>query len=570
MKLIILSTIILCLLQLASPTAIAASNNLLPTPENFGIDTVSSLATWTAPGGTNKLLYPQLQGYLLYLDDSLVCETNHTSCTIPSLVYGQDYQLGIKAKYSCGNSEAVILNFTSGFLPAPGNLIGEAFNGFNSISWNYPEYIPEMFQSRLNSDLIPPGLIGFKIYKEGDSLCQVTDSVLRYNDTVSLPGWYEYTVAAIYDLGYYGHEGMIMESLPAGPVKILVFLYCCLPFWEQWDYGNFDVNSWEHHECENWKIITSDGNPPPTATFTQHTVLNDYSCSIAGYPQAGFLIEDGNIYLDFDLKLNDITSSGTEYFTISIIQRRDTTVVVDEIINSESFNWTNFSYNITEGAKGSDFRLVFTAGGENIQNIGSWMIDNIHIYHLCPCPNNIQAGFFNLPSGYFTLLQWQPPYPSKNPDSRSLTGYEIYRCIESPGNVWKKINEEVVADTFYIDYMIETEGIYMYRIKSIYDQCESEFSDTAIVNVLFTKQKNVISKSLTVFPSPAKDYLYLTSASPIKEIRLISLDGKTNKKTDQLQGTNARMDLSGIKQGIYFLRVITINGEQIVKVVVTD
>lgn len=552
-------TLLISLIVIICSTSSPAQNSSLPQPQNLSIDTINSMATWQDPGVNSKILYPQLLGYLVYLDDSLVNETSDTSYSFPYLIYGQEYELGVAAKYSCGNSDKSIIDFTSAFLPYPRNLTGEPFDNAIILEWDYPYCNSGLFYSSFNSDTIPPGLIGYNIYRDGDSVGSVSDSLNSYWDFNLLPGWTKHKVTALYDLSFYGYSG-IKESNPSNEAESFISLYCPLPFIEDWQYGNFDVNEWSHNDCDNWKVLADEGNPWPAAAFTQDTIIQNYSCSIITYPQMGFEIEDGNIYLEFDLKLNDINASGTENFNISIIQRRDTSYIIDEITNNGSFDWTYYLYDISQWAKGFDFRIAFTANGVNNENIESWLLDNIHIYVVCQPPLNLQSALIDLPDEMYSYLVWEPPVIIKNNKSEEIIGYNIFRKIEGLNDDFEIINEEIVYDTTYSDFDLITEGIYSYAVSAVYDQCVSYLSDSSMLDIVFTGIGKQSESELSLFPNPADKEVNMNCTEIVKAIKIYYLNGELTIIQSNINRNWINMNTSGWKEGVYLIKIQTAKG----------
>ena len=72
---------------------------------------------------------------------------------------------------------------------------------------------------------------------------------------------------------------------------------------------------------------------------------------------------------------------------------------------------------------------------------------------------------------------------------------------------------------------------------------------------------------ILVSPNPARDNLEIRSAESLKTLELLGVDGKLLKR-QVVDGPVANMDLSGLENGVFFLRVQASSGGWTVKKVV--
>ena len=253
---------------------------------------------------------------------------------------------------------------------------------------------------------IPDNLLSYNIYRDGVPIDNVDRDVLEYYDFNLEPAIYEYSITAVYDLQPYGLPGETAESMHEGPVSVQVSYGYQLPFMEDWEFGNFEANEWAH-ECDNWKVNTNMGDPAPAVQFTWDDTIENYRCQIMSYPLLGTEIIDGDIMLDFDIKLDDRYETETEFLGVHIWENGNLHEIA-VFTNLGDMDWTSHHFEISDYAKGNDFRVVFTASGEASDNIYYWMIDNIHVYQWCAGPINIEAEYEepNPPVD----IHWIPPY----------------------------------------------------------------------------------------------------------------------------------------------------------------
>ncbi len=239
----------------------------------------------------------------------------------------------------------------------------------------------------------PDNVIGFNVYRDG-----AFQEYVEYfgEDQISWwqydlqPDCYDYEVTAVYDLSPYGQFGEEGESMIEGPVNVCVSYGFPLPFMEDWEAGTFENKDWEV-QCDNWDISTVIGNDGNSATFQWDPIQENYDCGIITYPLLGNDVVDGDIYLDFDLKIDDrFDTVTTELLTIRVWAGGEWTDITSFAAEGDK-DWESHHINISTPAKGNDFRVGFFANGESSLNIDGWYIDNVHVYQLCAEPFDLSS-----------------------------------------------------------------------------------------------------------------------------------------------------------------------------------
>ena len=254
---------------------------------------------------------------------------------------------------------------------------------------------------------VPENIIGYKIYRYADSAGYVEHPTKEFYDFDLAPAIYEYAVSAIYDLTPYGFAGT-GESMLEGPVEVQVSYGYPLPFEENWDYGNFELNEWDHSACSNWRINAQDGVPAPAAEFTWDDPLTAYRCPITSYPLLGTEIIDGDIFIEFDVKLDDRKENSSETLSL-VVYENGNQHFITEFANEGDFDWTHHKFDITDQAKGNDFRVGFVAAGDSSLNIQGWFLDNIHVYRECPVPVQVESEFSDEAGDMHVEITWIAP-----------------------------------------------------------------------------------------------------------------------------------------------------------------
>ena len=87
-------------------------------------------------------------------------------------------------------------------------------------------------------------------------------------------------------------------------------------------------------------------------------------------------------------------------------------------------------------------------------------------------------------------------------------------------------------------------------------------------DLIFSNISDVSKESLTVYPNPVHDLLYVHSSIPNSEFQLISLEGKLIDVRSNSANTTIEFDLNGIAAGTYILKQISKETIQYSKIIV--
>lgn len=254
-------------------------------------------------------------------------------------------------------------------------------------------------------DSLPGGpvvLLGYNIYV--DSVFYDNFTVTDPEDTFDyfldhetlLPGSREFCVYTVYN-----------QWISESTCDTAVVIYGTdLPFLEDWSSGNFEEQQWIT-SSGNWVISNDEGNPAPTAEFTGYPVQFDYSISLESYPINALGMTEGKIWLDFNLKLDDLQSTGNEWLRVQVWNWSNQvwTTFAEYRNDDGGFNWTSEHINIKARAMNKVFRVRFQASGVNSADIQGWIVDNIHIYRKCDGPDNLELNEHL----DYNELQWYGP-----------------------------------------------------------------------------------------------------------------------------------------------------------------
>jgi hypothetical protein len=356
-----------------------------------------------------------IKNYLVYLDGYQidVLPPDQRTYLFEDLEFGNYYTAAVRAGYSCGMSEKVEYSWQSGYLYPPRNLVVDYTENTDDVllKWNPP------FDNTIQA--IPDGLLSFTICRNGDSLSNIPyqgqqpDEVIEYLDMDNLPGKYNYKITALYNLDSYGYPGQNGESGPLSSDSVWVKWGFDLPFEEKWEIPDFNYNKWVT-DTVYWKINNEIGNDVPSAMFAGDSTLgSNYMVALSSVPFRGDKLFNKLVYLDFDLRLDDLSLSGNEKLKVEIYNGNVWTALTT-ITNTGSIGFDEGTYHldITGQAIGNIFRIRFAAVGNNPLD-AVWYVDNIRVYYKCKPPESLTGKYVWYSNGgedkFAAKICWEAP-----------------------------------------------------------------------------------------------------------------------------------------------------------------
>jgi hypothetical protein len=308
------------------------------------------------------------------------------------------------------------------------------------------------------------------------------------------------------------------------------------------------------------------GNPPPTAVFTGAPVIQNYAVTLTStYLQTYVLTGCTNLFLEFDLKLDNVTTSGTEMMTVILEhcgEPVDTLLAVD---NTAGFDWTYYRMLINDGRGGSS-RILFTASGQNSSNIQQWLVDNIIVDFKCKPPLNLTGTHV----GNIVTLLWDPPVCDCGTSFDSVfAGYNVYMSDSLGMAPFHRITGPPCTDDSIVINLApgwDPEVVRFY-VTDLQNElvthtflCESEPSDTVMAYFVGIDPKK--NSTCNIYPNPNKGMF--TADVPSDAVSFDVIDGfgriVRSEKIMKTPLNQLFIDISDQPPGIYILSVTTKTG----------
>ena len=180
----------------------------------------------------------------------------------------------------------------------------------------------------------------------------------------------------------------------------------------------------------------------------------------------------------------------------------------------------------------------------------------------CPAPTNFRYLYNHAPADDDMIrLTWSHPVEERWPDHFVITVID-----HLAGDTTDVV---VTLEDFRYQEAIDFNGMdRSYKVKAVYDDCESEYGLTADGED-FIRFSNMSvgehTNSVRLYPNPASSQLTVEAAGMTK-VSIYNLVGQCLMEGKAKDGT-ASLDLNGLQNGIYLVKVSTQKGSVIEKVV---
>ena len=132
------------------------------------------------------------------------------------------------------------------------------------------------------------------------------------------------------------------------------------------------------------------------------------------------------------------------------------------------------------------------------------------------------------------------------------TKYNVYQFEELLGSI---SNTEV--DIF--DLASDTR--YCFTVTAIIDGVESEPSNEACETTLSEESIVELTSSINVYPNPVNDVLFIETEVEINEVVVYTITGVIVGQQTTVNGQQTTIDVANLNSGVYFVKVVTENGE---------
>lgn len=176
----------------------------------------------------------------------------------------------------------------------------------------------------------------------------------------------------------------------------------------------------------------------------------------------------------------------------------------------------------------------------------------------CPSPENFEYDCYWEDNEFYIRLVWdKADYESE------LDRFEVYKATdESEFEMIKRIVNVPYMTHYEAIDIVEEPGDYYYKVIAIYnDGCESEPVETLII--LTAVDENAM-KNVQIYPNPTSGVI-VVKAEMMNGIEVFNSLGQTILVKD-VENDEVSLDLSSFGSGIYFISILTENGNIVKKI----
>ncbi len=438
--------------------------------------------------------------------------------TTTDFTYGQDewFWVGINIDVDNGLGEVwfgeeVVFSFETA------NTIG-GIDYFGAAATDAAYYDDVCFEE--GYEIIPPVLTppsNLEAYDEDDDIILTWDAPA--GGTIE---------ELIYDngtnTGAYSYNGYTMSThmSPAGPCKVLT-----MKFYTTIQAGDNDFNA---------TLFEWDGSQPGLDIIYEENVTA--------------IDQD---WLEVDISAQDITFDGD--FVVGFGSINGTTFLgYDATLNNgRSWDFNNTSPSWASWNEAYLIRAVVEYPGGKVAEIGAG-VSSLPVVTGAAVNNAVH------PSDYSGVTVVKP-IDAIVPATDELLGYNIYYSYEMGGfDLLDYTTEET-----YTHEGAAVFGLHEYYVTAVYDEGESEASNTATVLISSVGELN--AGNLQIFPNPASEMLTVKSETELRQVRVFNQTGQV-VTGEVLNSKVYHLDVSEFDAGIYLLQIESVDGWSLNRIIV--
>ncbi|NOX48459.1 MAG: T9SS type A sorting domain-containing protein [Chlorobi bacterium] len=137
---------------------------------------------------------------------------------------------------------------------------------------------------------------------------------------------------------------------------------------------------------------------------------------------------------------------------------------------------------------------------------------------------------------------------------------------------WTQVNPGPVTDLSYVDdnWTGGNGLVYAYAVEAIYVEGGAEYSFSNFIQLTTgLTENNTGNQNVAIYPNPATSYVNIPGIEAGKEIRAYNLTGEVVMVKDAVI-PSTRIDVSNLDNGVYFIKIDSLQGEIVKKLVIKN
>ena len=234
-------------------------------------------------------------------------------------------------------------------------------------------------------------------------------------------------------------------------------------------------------------------------------------------------------------------------YTLTITDNESGSILASENLAETNFDFSpavetfDYSFQVRAAYPECESEFALTASGDDFLRFKSAVLP-------CTAPTDLRG---NMQNGNIHV-EWTAP-ADREPDGYALTITD---------NTSGTVATENLTETHF-DFTPTTEIIdYNFQVKAVYAECESEFALTASGDDFINFSNfgvDDLSLNCQIYPNPTNGNIRI-EAKDMKSVVVTNLVGQQVFAVS-CEGNEMNLDLSQQQAGIYFVKIVTANGE---------
>lgn len=179
----------------------------------------------------------------------------------------------------------------------------------------------------------------------------------------------------------------------------------------------------------------------------------------------------------------------------------------------------------------------------------------------CPSPENFAGENYYDEGEFGAHLSWdRAEYES------TLGRFEVYRSADGEDYemVKRVVNTPSITHYECMDVVSEA-GLYYYRIIAFYqNECQSDPLDIEVEVIDYTAVTENLAGDVSIFPNPTSGKVTI-KAGAMLHVEVINMVGQV-VLNETVDNEELRLDLTSSGKGMYFVNIVTENGNIVKKI----
>ncbi len=140
-------------------------------------------------------------------------------------------------------------------------------------------------------------------------------------------------------------------------------------------------------------------------------------------------------------------------------------------------------------------------------------------------------------------------------------GNRLIQLTDDYGEHWIDLIDDLPFQTYYYENIIKNLKIVDYRLYAGNPGYGLWYRDDLLTGLVENPPAGTAENSLVkIYPNPASDFLIIEAECVINTVRIIDQAGRVLNHAENINNARTRIDLEGLKDGVYYVRMKTEKG----------